>query len=285
MRKRLALAGLAAAILLFPSPSRGLDIQMRLSSGLWQMKLEEINAGLAGWREGLKQESDVNPNAQFISGEVGRLRLGIEFEAELVLSFSRWVKLGLGVGYVYGSVDEEATLLTVEQAGVLVERARPTKVSAYPILVSGYFNLPLGKKMGAYLRAGIGAIQTRYVSREAEKKIGDNRFTYLAYDNAGARGLTYLGGLGLSYSFDQSLGFFVEAATRFARVDGLTGEDRLEQKGTLYFYEEYLPQSGFWRPTTHVLPEKPGGENFRNVREAVVDFSGYSIKIGLLLKF
>ena len=285
MRKRLVLAGLSAVILLLPSPSRGIDIQMRLSSGLWQMKLGEINDALTGWREGVKREADIDSNAQFIGGDVERLRLGMEFEAELVLSFSQWMKLGLSFGYAYASVNEEETLLTVEEAGALEERARPTKVSAYPLLVSGYFSLPLGKKMGAYLRAGIGAIQAKYVSREAQRKVGDEKFLYSVYDNAGAWGLTYIGGLGLNYSFDQSLGFFVEAAARFAGLDGLTGANRLEQEGTLYSYEEYLPQSGYWRPTMHVLPEKPGGTNVRNVRDTVVDFGGYSIKIGLRLKF
>jgi len=285
MKKTLAIAALCMVLLLLPPSSRGLDIQLRLSSGLWQMNLGEVNAALVGWRDGLKQTADVDPNMQFVSGDGGRLRLGVDFEAELVLSFSRWIKLGLSAGYGYGSLDEKATLLTIEQAGTLFERARPTKVSAFPFLVSGYFNLPLGRKFNVYLRAGVGAIQARYVSREAQKKVADTRFTYPAYDNAKASRLTYLGGLGLSYSFDQSLGFFIEAAARSARVDGLTGENRLEQKGILYSYEEYLPQAGFWRPTMHVLPEEPGGGNVRNVREAVVDFSGYSIKIGLLLKF
>jgi opacity protein-like surface antigen len=258
---------------------------MRLSSGLWQMKLGEINDALTGWSEGLKRESDSDPNAQFISGEVDRLRLGMEFEAELMMSFSRWLKLGLSFGYAYASVNEEQTLLTVEEAGTLEERARPTKVSAYPLLVSGYFNLPLGKKMGAYLRAGVGAVQARYVSREAQREVGGKKFLYPVYDNAKAGGLTYLGGVGLSYSFDRSLGFFAEAEARFARVNGLTGENKLEEKGTLYSYEQYLPQSGYWQPTMHVLPEAPGGAEVRNIRETVVDFSGYSIKIGLLLKF
>jgi hypothetical protein len=131
----------------------------------------------------------------------------------------------------------------------------------------------------------MGTIQARYVSREAQKKVADPRFAFPAYDNAKAGRLTYLGGLGLSYSFDQSLGFFIEAVARAARVDGFTGENRLEEKGTLYSYEEYVSQAGFWRPTMHVLPEAPSGGNFRNVREAEVDFGGYSIKIGLLLKF
>jgi opacity protein-like surface antigen len=285
MRKGLIFAGLGAVLLLLPSPARGLDIQMRLSSGLWQMKLGEINDALTGWSEGLKRESDSDPNAQFISGEVDRLRLGMEFEAELMMSFSRWLKLGLSFGYAYASVNEEQTLLTVEEAGTLEERARPTKVSAYPLLVSGYFNLPLGKKMGAYLRAGVGAVQARYVSREAQREVGGKKFLYPVYDNAKAGGLTYLGGVGLSYSFDRSLGFFAEAEARFARVNGLTGENKLEEKGTLYSYEQYLPQSGYWQPTMHVLPEAPGGAEVRNIRETVVDFSGYSIKIGLLLKF
>jgi opacity protein-like surface antigen len=285
MKKALAVAAMGATILLLPSTSRGLDIQLRLSSCLWQMNLDEVNAALAGWRDGLKQSADVDPNMQFVSGDGGHLRLGVDFEAELVFSFSRWLKLGLSAGYGHSSLDEQATLLTIEQAGTLYERARPTKVSAYPFLVSGYFNLPLSRKFSVYLRAGIGAIQARYVSWEAQKKVTDKSFTYPAYDNAKAGRLAYLGGLGLSYSFDLSLGFFIEAAARFARVDGFTGENRLEQKGILYSYEEYLPQAGFWRPTMHVLPEEPDGANIRNVHEAVVDFSGYSIKIGLLVKF
>jgi hypothetical protein len=158
-------------------------------------------------------------------------------------------------------------------------------VSAYPFLVSGYFSLPLGQKLSAYLRAGVGVIQGAYIAREAQKKSTDKRFVYTAYDNAKARGPTYLGGIGLNYSFDESLGFFIEAAVRSARVAGLTGESLLLKNGTLYSYEEYVPQARSWRPTMHVRPEEPSAGNFRNVREATVDFSGYSIKIGLILKF
>ncbi len=258
---------------------------MRLSSGLWRMKLDEVNTALAGWEEWQKRSADLDPNTEFISGDPGRLRLGVDFEAELVLTFSRWVKLGLSAGYGHISLDENATLLTIEQAGILYERARPTKVSAYPFLVSGYFNIPLGQKFSVYLRAGVGAIQATYVAREAQKKATDTRFTYIAYDSAKARRPTYLGGLGLSYSFDESLGFFIEAAVRSARIAGLTGENLLAQNGALYAYEEYVPSGRFWRPTMHVRPEAPSAGNFRNVREATVDFSGYSIKMGLILKF
>lgn len=118
MKKALAVAALSTVLFVLPSSSRGLDIQLRLSSGLWQMNLGEVNAALVGWRDGLKQSADADPNMQFVSGDARRLRLGVDFEAELVLSFSRWIKLGLSAGYGYGSLAEEATLVTVEQAGL-----------------------------------------------------------------------------------------------------------------------------------------------------------------------
>jgi len=271
--------------LLLPSALPGLEIQMRLSSGLWRMNLSEVNAALAGWHEGLKRLADVDPNLDIVSGKPRNLHLGIDFEAELILSFSRWIKLGLSAGYGYGFLDEEATLLTVNQAGVLYERARPTKVSTYPFLVSGYFNIPLGRKFNAYLRAGVGAIQARYIAREAQKMDAERRYTYTSYDYAKSRRPTYLGGLGFSYSFDETLGFFFEAALRSARVNGFAGENLNIKNGILYSFEESLPQAGFWRPSMHVRYEAPQGDSVRNVREAEVDFSGYSIKIGLILKF
>ncbi len=276
---------MAVLLLLGPAPLRGLDIQMRLSSGLWRMNLSEVNDALTGWQLGLERLADVDPNLDFISGDSRNLHWGVDFEAELILSFSRWIKLGLSAGYGHGFLDEKATLLTINQAGVLYEHARPTKVSAYPVLLSGYFNIPLGRKFNAYLRAGIGAIQARYVSREAQKKVTETRFAYAVFDLAKARRPTYLGGLGFSYSFDESLGFFIEAAARSARVDRLAGENQNIKHGVLYSFEESLPQTGFWRPSMHVRYGAPQGDSIRNVREATVDFGGYSIKMGLILKF
>ena len=285
MRKSLAVFGLCFSWLFIPAGLQGLDILLKLSSGLWRMYLAEVNSALTGWKEGLERESAANPNARFTSGEVGRLRLGMDFEAEIILSLSRWFRLGLSAGYSHGSLDEEANRLTIEQSGIPYEWTRPTKVNAHPLLVSGYFNLPLGKKFNAYLRAGAGAIQARLITREGQKKATDSRFNYSVSDNAKASRLVSVAGLGFGYAFDPSLGFFIETSARFARLEGLTGEDRLGQKGTLYSYEEGLPASGSWRTTMRVLPEEPTGVNIRNVHKAVVDFSGYSIKIGLLLKF
>jgi hypothetical protein len=284
--KHLKAAAILTAVSLFiPSLSSAFDLSLRISSGLGWLKAAEVNSALAGWREGWKLKTEIDPNMSLESESSGPLHLGIDFETELLFSFSRWLGVGVSAGYAFASRDEKQTLLSISQKGILYDYARPTKISAYPIFLSLYAMLPLGQKFRAYLRGGLGSIRTTYVVREANKKAEAPRFSYSVYNNAKASCRGYLGSLGLSYAFDQSLGFFIEAMVRSARVSGFEGEDMLGVKGRLYAYEEYRPDIDFWQSRTSLLPEEPGGETIRNVREATVDFSGYSARIGLFLKF
>jgi hypothetical protein len=284
--KRIKTAAILAAFsLLIPSLSSGFDLSLRISSGLGWLKAAEVNNALAAWREGWKLKAEIDPNMSLESESPGTLHLGVDFEAELLFSFSRWLGVGVSAGYTYASRDEEQTLLSISQKGILYNYARPTKVSAYPIFLSLYAMLPVGQKFRIYLRGGLGTVRATYVVREANKKAETARFSYSVYDNAKASCRGYLGSLGLSYAVDQSLGFFIEAMVRSARVSGFEGEDMLGVKGRLYAYEEYRPDIDFWQSRTSLLPEEPGGETIRNVREATVDFSGYSARIGIFLKF
>jgi hypothetical protein len=125
----------------------------------------------------------------------------------------------------------------------------------------------------------------KFVGREGLKKENETRFFYTLFETASARRPAYLGGLGLSYNFDAAFGFFAEATAQSGKVGGFTGQDNLNQPGRLYTYEEYIPDLNFWQAKTHVLPGPPGGANFRSVREATVDLSGYTVRLGLILKF
>ncbi|MFZ2054739.1 MAG: hypothetical protein WAU81_11130 [Candidatus Aminicenantales bacterium] len=284
MKRFKTIAILATVSFLFPSLSSGFDLTLRLSSGLGWLKADEVNRTLAGWREGWKRQVEAYPNMSMEGESAASLHLGIDFEAELLLSFSRWLALGIGAGYAFASLDEKQTLLPIRQDGVLFDYARPTKISAYPVFLSAYAFLPLGQKFNAYLRGGLGSMFARCIVREVNKKAEAARFGYTVYDNARASRVGYLGGLGLSYAFDKSLGFFAEAEVRWAKVSGFEGEDDLGESGRLYTYDEYRPDIDFWQPRMALHPEEPGGEGVRDVREATVDFSGYSVKIGLFLK-
>ncbi len=285
MKRMKAIIVLATVFVISTPASFCSDFLFRLSSGLGWLKADEVNRSLTGWQEGWKRQVDVDPSLSLESENFRSLHLGIDFEAELLFSFSRWLGLSVSAGYVYASLDEKQTLLSINQEGILTDYARPTKVSAYPVLLSAYIFIPLGQKLSAFLRGGLGTIQARYVVREARKEAESERYVYPVYDNAKASGPSYLGGLGLSYALDRSLGFFLEANFRSAMVSGFEGEDKLGVKGRLYTYEEYRPDIDFWQPRMGLHPEEPTVDGIRNVREATVDFSGFSAKIGLFLKF
>ena len=79
--------------------------------------------------------------------------------------------------------------------------------------------------------------------------------------------------------------FFVEGLYRNAKIQGFTGETELEGQGTLYYFEEYIPELDFWQAKNEIRAEKPSGPNIRSVSEAVVDFGGFSVTIGFIIRF
>jgi hypothetical protein len=284
-KSRLPAVALFLGLLALPPFSHSLDLYLRFSPGLQRIDPKEVNTAVAAWADELKHRADFYPNLKYESGDVSSLRLGVAFEAELLLSLSSRLALGLSGGYAYADIKEENTLLSITWDNILYNHARPTKISAYPIVLSGYIFFPIGAKFKFYMRGGAGTLQARYVAREALKKEEEAQFFYSTSETAKAGRTAFLGGLGFNYNLDPSFGFFFEATAMSARVDGFSGENGLGQTGTLYSYEEYISDLDFWQAKMGLQPEAPSGANFRNVREATVDFSGFSIKMGLLLKF
>ncbi len=284
-KNRLRAVFLSLTLLALPPLSHGLDLYLRFASGLQRINPGEVNTAVASWADEWKYRADFYPNLRYESGQVASLRLGVGFEAELMLSLSSHLAVGVGGGYAYAELKEEDTLLSITWDDGLYNHARPTKISAYPIVLSGYIFFPIGSRFKWYLRGGAGTLQARYIAREALKKAEETRFFYTTSETAKAGRPAFLGGLGFNFNLDPAFGFFLEATGMSARLDSFSGENALGETGTLYSYEEYISDLDFWQAKMEVRPEAPSGSDFRNVRKATVDFSGFSIRMGLLLKF
>ena len=285
MLKKRPAVSVFIGIILLCSFSFGVEIRLRLASGLLRQNPEDLNLALAGWQRQLETRAEVDPNVDYISGTAAALRWGVLFEAELLFCFSSRLAVGLSGGYAYAEAAEEDTLLAIVWDGVIYNHARPTKISAYPFALSAYYFVPLGSKLSAYLRAGAGYIQAKYTAREGVKKDYETPYSYFSVETAQAGRPVFLGGLGLGYQFDPSFGLFIEATAHSAKVRGFKGVNTLQQDGTLFAFEEYIPDSDFWQAKLGVWPEAPAGSGFRSVREAVIDLSGFSVKMGIVLKF
>jgi hypothetical protein len=271
-----------AVLLLFAAalPSFGLTVHFKLSGSAGLLSPDDINRSLGSWRDFLKRRDGVIRGWTFEGGNAGRIRSDFELEGELLLGFARNWAVGIASGFLYAEASESATALDILQSSVRYVWARPTKVTATPLVLSGYRFWPLGRKFSLYVRAGMGWLWVKYSDSEAVKKAAAARFSYADAISVSGRGALALAGAGIKYAHDGSLGFVLEAAWRRAKVNSLGNGT-----GTLYFFEQYRQNLDFWQAKMGLLDAQPEGKTFRSVRKAVVDCGGLILRLGFFIKF
>ncbi len=264
----------------------GLDLRLKISGGPCYFNLKDVNRALKTWEEVWKSRVQISPSWTLLGGGVKRFQIGAEFEGELILFLNRRLAFSLGSGYLYGEISEKNAQLSIQRGISTYIYAHPAKVSAIPLVFSGYFFFPLGKKMSLFLRAGGGALWARYIDRDGEKLLPAVIFAYgSSAQNATARGSLFEFGLGARYDVEKNVGFFFEATGHASRPKHFQGELPDGTTGTLYFYEEYIPTVKLWQARLRLLAAAPQGEIFRSVREALIDLNGFSLKIGIMIQF
>lgn len=279
-----------AALILFLlfssfSLSFGIDISLKLSGGLSYIKLDDINRSLKGWEELWKKIILSREDWEFAGGGAGKFNIGYNFEGEIIVSLSPHLAASFGVGLIYGELTEEKIEVFIDTHSSTSSITRPTKVNALPLTFSGYFFFPLGKNLDVFIKGGTGLIWTKYIEREGGKSLTADTYNYWWHQEASAQGPVFLGGLGIIYRIDPSLGFFLEGGARWAKISGFQGETPEGEEGDLYFLEEHDPDLDHWHAKYGIFTEEPTGDYFRSVKKAAVDFSGFSARIGLLIKF
>lgn len=271
-----------AIILLLASvlPSFGLTIHFKLSGGFGFLSPEDVNRSLSGWADHMKGLAAATPGWSFAGGKVARIRGAFDLEGEFLLGFARHWAVGIGSGYSFAEASESATTLDIVRSTIPYAYARPAKISAVPLVVSGYRFFPVGRRVLLYAGVGAGWVQARYSDREAAKKVSSDNFSYSNALTATGRGPLVQGVAGAKFAYDESLGFFLEAVWRRAKVDELR-----DGTGTLYSYETLVTGPDLWQAKMSLFDGPPAGEAFRSVRKAALDCGGLVLKLGFFVKF
>lgn len=264
---------------------------LKVSGGLSYFKFDMANRILNDWRLYQKKDSDYERNWTFTGKEGVSFHSGLDLDGEALYFFSPYFAAGLGTGQIYGRLAGEKNEL--KQAyddgfgNVLVtfSYVRPNTASATPLFLSGYFFLRPGSKISLFIRGSAGLLWASYADRVGYRDLTEEDFFYIFSQRASASGWTAAGGLGFAWEFTPGLSFFIEGLVRQAKVQGFQGKNRRGEEGILYYFEEYLPYLDFWQSQHLILAEPPSGENFRSIREAELDFSGFSAQIGLMMRF
>lgn len=287
VRNKIVKACIAALFFLFTLGiyAQGQEISLRISGSLSYINPDHINQTLCSVEEFFKRFTTVRDDWNYIEGEIRDVHLSTSFEGELILTLNSRLAVGIGTGYIYLEATEERTGISLESPQDTLISVHPTTINTYPLRLSGYYFFPLKEQLRLYARCGAGLVWTKYVERLGFRVQPDENFIQILDQKATAQGYSFFSGFGFMWEANPLMHFFIEAEANLTKISGFQGETPEGETGTLFFFEEYDPFLDLWQAQNILLKQPPTGPYFRSVKEAVVDLSGFSIKIGVTITF
>ncbi|UCC39541.1 MAG: SH3 domain-containing protein [Candidatus Aminicenantes bacterium] len=215
-------------------------------------------------------------------GEVKPAHLSYILGGELVFPLSSYIQLGLGVDYFLG--EKESRVEFEKGSSSEIFTTRP-KIQALPLrLVISFYPLP-------YFYAKIGAeyyfAKCTYFYRFQKEDFGEEW-----QGEAKAQDMGFLGGFGFDWTLSPNLSFIVELTGRYAKIKSFEGTDtysdseglKTTEEGILYSY--YAKGAGGESyPLLFIRDKVPSEAGVFDPQEAIIDFSGLSLKAGFKIKF
>jgi hypothetical protein len=162
------------------------------------------------------------------------------------------------------------------------------QVSTIPVKIAVYYCFYNSSKFRFFTNGGIGYYFSK-MSEESLHQIDSHWDQGKTNQEAKGEGIGFHGGMGFELDVAKSIAFVVEGYGRYAKIKGFKGEwssdsygVRDSMRGSLYYYELDSPYG--WFPCIGIYDEVPGGVNRRNVRDAALDFSGFTVRIGVKIR-
>jgi hypothetical protein len=263
--------------------AQGVELGLKIAGGLSFLNPSDVNRILQDRVEWQMRDIAAHENWTFLSAKEPQIKRGVEFEGELVFSLGSRFALSLGTGFIYSDLKSTGTEVRVQKPLGETILVQPHTLSALPIMMFGYARFPFSRMLSVYVKGGAGFLWAKYVERYGTKRVENKKFNYLRDESSSAQSPAYVGGMGFFLETEPGIRFFLEGTYRWAKVSDFEGKTNKDVMGPLYYYEEY--DFGFWQAKMRVHDQEPSGENIRSVKKAEVDFSGLSIKLGIMIRF
>jgi hypothetical protein len=259
---------------------------LRLYGGYNYMSAGDVNEGSDLYFELV--EAYIAEGYGAATGGYSPLHGGYDFGADLIFQITPAIGIGLGAGFMRSSADSLATF--TPEADVSIGMTGKTTLSAVPIRIGLFFTVPLGGKLDLVANAGAACYAGLKLSamQGLEWAADDwQRMTIEASDRSGAD-IGFHGSLGFEYKFSPTMGFFVEAVSRYARFGNFsmaTGtmefsdDDPDTTEGTLYIVSQNVNGTEF---STFTIGTEIASGTFR---EPKIDLSGFSLQAGIRIRF
>jgi heat shock protein HspQ len=220
--------------------------------------------------------------------DVKALHLSYLFGVETRLPLAFGFHLSLGAEYGSG---ESASSVVYQNGPQEMTLATKPRVRTIPISVAlVYYPLP-----AIYLKAGVEYTfaQCGYSYRLSEVDPVSKAESWQEWTGeANSSGFGYLTGLGCDWNLASALSLTAELVYRHSRVGDFGGEDVYKEsssyesveKGKLYYFQVDTGAAEIV-PLVFVREKKPSEAGVMDVRRAELSLSGFSLKLGIMVRF
>jgi hypothetical protein len=263
----------------------GDKVSLRIYAGLNYLYGGDLNGGLAGWL-------DLWGHTAALLGLPGKINFvgahwGPQAGVDVLIPLDPRLALALGAGTLSAS----ARSLTDFPSNDVVPSSHEINIRprAVPLRAGLAYLLPVSRSLDVRFQAGAA-----YYMARAEAEYNRDWSDYWEKDRYSlkARGWGYQGGIGLELRLIRWAAVFLEGQYRSARISNFSGsvettsseEGLIHREGELYLIDYQLAEDAVFT-LLDVLDQEPSGPAFLNVKKAVVDFSGFSLNLGLTLRF
>jgi len=210
---------------------------------------------------------------------------GFEVTADFVYYFTS--KLGLGLGFGYMNLSEHNLLVFNSPGGIENNQVGTSpKIRAYPFRLGLFYKIPISRLFNLTLNGGAALYLAKYTYLRSSNWYPID----LINQKANTTGIGVHGGISFEINFHPRAALILEGRGRYAKISGFTGNsyikrsidpplliDEIEEKGTLYYLE------GEGATLLAFSEQKPS--DYKTVREAILDLSGFVFQAGLKVKF
>jgi hypothetical protein len=279
--------GVSLAIQDAPTPAaKASRLSVKLYGGYANILAGDVNEGSDYYFEILEYYQAEGLGT--VTGSYKPLHGGYNFGGDVIYQLSPKLGLGLGVGYMRNSSSSVGTFSDGTESVTLT--VAPT-LTALPIRLSLFFTTPMSKKLN--LTADAGAAYYAGLKLDATQGLEFSPTDWMEMRVEGSQrsgaDIGFHGSLGVEYMLSPKMGFFVEAAGRYAKFNNFeivtattsgSGGSPDSTEGKLYIATDTIGTaeiSGF----TIVATGDPVDPSYR---EPKIDLSGFSLQIGIRIR-
>lgn len=253
------------------------DFGVRLSIGTNYVAGGQLNEGAIGLADyyaetlGIEREYKVKP-----------VHFSYLVSADVFFPFQDKYTIGIGLDYFRGELE---SVVKYDRTGFADYYSARPKIEALPFRVYiAYHPVP-------YIYTKIG-IEYYFARAGYYYRYQTEGFWQEWSGSAKSQGLGFLGGLGYEYEIAPFATLFVEAVGRYAKIKGFEGTDNYresteythQERGTLFFYRGQIGQDKSV-PLLYIRQRKPTEAWVADPKEAIIDFSGVTLRAGIKFRF